>query len=206
MNFIKVVLSRLFVILILFSFLVSCKKATLSHVDYINWVENEDNGLNVGKEFKDINYQILYKPVSYIVAKELVNGGIKNNEVATRIKELGDMQYATLRIKVANSNEVMGANIKSQNEYYERLEYFMNNIQNDLVLIEDKDTLPCLLAHFERSYGLSPYNNFVLAFGKSINKKADKLIVFDDNIFGTGRVILKIENKDIEDEPAVNWN
>ncbi|MBA4241928.1 MAG: hypothetical protein C0448_14475 [Sphingobacteriaceae bacterium] len=184
----------------------SCEKTKLSPNDYVNWVEDNDNGLNVSKDFKGISFHVLYKPVNYIVAKEFLNGGVKKNETGKRITELGNMQYVTLRINVSNSNEVLGANLKSQNEYYERLEYYMNNIQDDLMLIEDKDTLPCLLSHFERNYGLAPYNDIVLAFGESINKSADKLIVFNDRVFGTGPVMLKINNKNLKNAPSVSWN
>ncbi len=187
-------------------FFSSCAKKTASPQEYISWVEDEDNGLSVGKSFDDISYTVLYKPVSYVVAKEFINGGIKQEGIAKRIKDLGDMQYVTLRIKSLKANELMRAGIKDESEYYQRLEYFMSDIQNDIYLIEDQDTLPCILNHFERTYGIAPYNNFVLGFGKTMHKNADKIFVFEDKLFGTGKVMLRIEAKDIDGVPQLKLN
>ena len=206
MKYIKVELNKIkyfFILLVLFT---SCFKTDLSPEKFIIWVEDEDNGLSLTKEFNDVNFQILYKPINYIVAKELINGGLKKDQIQKRIIELGDMNYFTLRIKSNNSNEVLSANINEEAEYNQRLEYFMGDMQNDINLIEGTDTIPCALHHFERSYSLAPYNSFVIGFSKTKNTDADKVFVFEDRVLGTGKVMFKIKKNDINNIPNVIWN
>lgn len=205
MKCIKVGLNKLklgFFILLFYS----CGKQNLSPDYYVKWVENENNGLSLSKDFNDVNFQILYKPIDYIVAKEYLNGNLKKEDIKNRVKELSNMQYFTLRIKSKNSNELLNANISSENEYYQRLEYFMGPMQDDIKLIENNDTIPCALHHFERTYGLAPYNNFVLAFAPSKSNNADKYFVFEDKILGTGKVTLQLKLKDINNIPNLVWN
>lgn len=207
MRHIRAVANKFFFITAAVAFcLFACGKKAVTPVEYVNWVEDNGNGLSVKKEFDDISYHVLYKPVNYIAAKELVNKGISMNEIPQRIKDLGDMQYVTLRITSLKANELLRAGIRDENEYYQRLEYFMGDIQNDIYLVEGKDTLPCMMNHYERNYGLAPYNNFVLAFGKSKDAKADKIFVYDDKILGTGKVMLKVGSSDIHAAPDINWN
>jgi hypothetical protein len=206
MNNTKVELSKYILVLMVCLWLMSCQQKTATPKEYVAWVEDEGNGLSVGKEFDDIAYAVLYKPANYIVAKEFLNGGIKQPQIAERIKALGDMQYMTLRITSLKASELLRAGITNENEYYERLEYFMNDIQQDIYLVEDKDTLPCVLNHFERTYGLAPFNNFVLGFHKSNNKQVDKLFVYDDQLFGTGKVMIGIKASDINQAPQLKLN
>jgi hypothetical protein len=189
--------------------LMGCGKQTLPPDEFIAWVENSSHGLSVKKEFKDVEFQVLFKPAQYIVAKELANGGIAKQDVPQRLKDLEGMQYFTLRIKATDSDELLSANAVNEEQYNQRLEYFMDAIQSDISLIDGKDTLPCALSHYERTYGLAPYNNFVLAFSKPKTKGNDnitsKIIVFNDKIMGTGKVMLKIESKDLNNVPGISW-
>jgi hypothetical protein len=200
----KVVLSR-FSWIIVVLFFVACGKKSLSPKYYVDWVENENNGLSLSKEFNDVDFQILYKPINYIVAKEYLNGNLKKENISKRLLELGNMQYFTLRIKSKSSNELLNANISNENEYYQRLEYFMGPMQDDIKLIENNDTIPCAIHHFERSYGLAPYNNFVIAFASSKINNSDKYFVFEDKILGTGTVTFKIKQQDINNIPNLVW-
>lgn len=192
--------------MVLVGFLTSCGVKSLKPEEYVKWVENADNGLSLTKEFDDVTFQVLYKPVNYIVAKEFLNGGIKKEEVDKRIKELGSMDYYTLRIKSNSSNELLSANIGNESEYYQRLEYFMGPMQDDINLINANDTIPCALFHFERSYGLAPYNNFVVGFAGQKKIDDDQTFVFEDKILGTGKVMFKIKSEDRKNIPNIIWN
>jgi len=182
----------------------SCQRQMTQSSDYISWVEDEDNGLVVKKEIDGMEYNLLYKPHDYILAKEYSANILDKGRIEARRKELGDLQYFTLRIRAGNNNELMKAGIANEQEYYARLEYFMSGMQSDLYLVEGKDTLPCRMQHYERTYGMSPWNNFVLGFDNpEKNKQEDKLLVYEDKVLGNGKVMLKIKYKAIENVPAL---
>jgi len=171
---------------------------------YIRWVEDQSHGLVVQKEIDDIEYTLVYKPCNYILAKEYETQALRASQFGQRRKELEGMQYFTLKLKSTKDQELLRAGIRSENDYYARLEYFMSGMQNDLCLVQGKDTLPCLMHHYERSYGLSPYNNIVLAFeNKPASAGEDKLLVYDDKVLGSGKVMLKIRSEDIADAPSL---
>jgi hypothetical protein len=195
--------SNLLFLFVLIIFLTSCSKKNLETTDYVSWVENESNGLSVTKELDDIKYRLLYKPVDYVVAKELINNAIKKNEVESRKKELGNMNYFTLRIESKKSEELMRVNIKSEDEYYHRLEYFMGYMQDDIYLVDGTDTINPSLFHFERNYGLAPFNDFVLGFNKSNRDPQDLYFIYNDQVLGTGKISIKINKDDISNVPNI---
>jgi hypothetical protein len=117
------------------------------------------------------------------------------------------MQYLTFRISTPNlKSELLKAGISSLEEYNQRILYCSFQMQNDLKLLDGRDTLNCELFHFERVYNLAPYATFSLGFplgkmecnGKQIN---DKTLIYDDKMFGVGRINLTIKGKDIENIP-----
>jgi hypothetical protein len=98
--------------------------------------------------------------------------------------------------------------MRTEGDYFQRLEYLTSNVQNDISLIEGTDTIPCGLCHYERNYGLSPYANIVLGFKKASgkNEKQDRIFVYDDQIWGVGKIMLKISNSDIDNVPFMKLN
>lgn len=200
---IKVRLNRVVLCIGLFFVFNSCGKKQLNPTEYIAWVEDEGNGLSVTKNLDNINYRLLYKPIDYIVAKELINNAIKKNEIESRKKELGNMNYFTLRIESKTSEELMRVNIKSEDEYYHRLEYFMGYMQDDIYLVDGTDTINPSLFHFERNYGLAPFNDFVLGFNKSNKDAQDLYFIYNDQVLGTGKISIKINKEDISDIPNI---
>lgn len=184
----------------------SCNKKKLNVDDFIFWVEDESNGLSVAKNFDDIKFRLLYKPVDYIIAKELTNNTLKKNEIESRKKELGIMNYFTLRIESKKSEELMRVNIKSEDEYYHRLEYFMSYMQDDIYLVDGMDTISPSLFHFERNYGLAPFNDFVLGFNKINKTPEDLYFIYNDKVLGTGKINMKINKEDISEIPNIILN
>jgi hypothetical protein len=190
--------------------MMSCSpKKELGLDEYAMWIENTDNGLSIKKEIADFEFRLIYKPIDYVIAYEYKKGGLQKDSIVKRKEHLKNYQYYTLKIKSTTDNELMRAGIQSDNEYYERLEYFTSNMQDDMVLVDGKDTLPCVLYHFERNYGVSPYNTMVMAFEDKVKqneKTNDKLFIYDDKILGTGKIAIKINGTDIDNSPALKLN
>lgn len=179
----------------------SCSKKELHSSDYIKFVEDESNGLRVSKNIGGVDYMVQYKPIEYILLKENNN----NVDIKKRKEDLEGMQYYTLSYSlVKNNKDILKFNLTSQDEYYERVNYFSFGLQNDIYLVEGKDTLDCKLFNYVRSYGLSPKADFVLAFSKNTQAQInDKLIVIEDKIFGGGIIKLKIAKEDIKNIPEL---
>ena len=180
----------------------SCFREALPPAEYKSWVENKENGLWVAKELGDFEFSILYKPTDYVALLELNPDSVEEQKIENSKKELGDMQYFTLKIKASQGNDLLKTRVESEMQYFERLNYLSTFMQDDIKLIEAGDTLPCKLFHMERNYGLAPYNNFVLGFAATKNEN-DKQVEINDKVFGVGKVILKVSKEDVDNIPQL---
>lgn len=188
--------------------LFSCSRDKLTPGEYIHWVTDKSNGLLTETAIGSYTFFLQYKPLDYVSLQERKGENLVKDSLEKTKKELEDLQYYTFKIRSADNNEVMAVQTENDPEYYSRLEYFMGVMQDDIVLVEGKDTLPCLLFHFERNYGLSPDNSFVLAFEKQKAQKnsSDRTLVFNDQVLGTGPVHLTIKGKSIDNIPELKLN
>jgi hypothetical protein len=186
--------------------LFSCQQERLSVEEYISYIKNPENGLNVNKEFNEFEFELIYKPVEFIAINEQRKLIIDTAWYQQRIKELQDLQYYTLKIASLSGSDMMKTGINTAQEYANRLHYFSDIAQYDIRLIDGKDTLTCALFHFERNYGVAPYNNIVLGFIKKKGKQKTKTLSFDEQVLGVGKVNLKIEENYINNIPQIILN
>ena len=187
-------------------FIIGCSKpSNLNTKDYAAWIENPANGVCITKKISDFEFAVLYKPIEYVVAMESKNKNISKDSILKRRENLKGYQYFTFRIRSLKDNEFLKTGMTSQNEYYERLEYFVSNAQNDIKLVEEKDTIPCALYHFERNYGISPYSSIVLSFEEKDNSNTkDKVFIYEDKVLGIGKIAIKIKGSELSDLPKLN--
>lgn len=174
--------------------------------EYMGWINNAENGLKVVKELKEFKFELFYKPIEYIAINEQRKFDIDTSLYTERLTELKDLQYYTLKIESLSGSEMMRTGIDSEDEYYQRLQYFNDIAQYDMALIDGNDTLSCVLFHFERNYGVAPYNNIVLGFPRKDGAPSSKTFRFSERVLGVGIVNLKISDKDINNIPELILN
>lgn len=189
----------------------SCTPASLDPSSYIQWVKDPKNGLVVEKQVGDFVYQLAYKPLEYAL---YINDSSQYKSRKMRQQFMGQ-QYFTLRISHRQfPHELLRLGIQDPQEYGQRIAYCTTLIQEDLSLDEGSAIIPCQIAHFERTYNLTNQIVFSLAFPKlnpekkadSLGKKyryMDKTIIFDDNLFGNGRIMLTIAGNSLNDLPKL---
>ncbi|MEM9022090.1 MAG: hypothetical protein AAGB22_00010 [Bacteroidota bacterium] len=174
----------------------ACQQAPLPPNDYVNWVQEAENGLRVGKDLNGYRFELQYRPAELIALQE--QGPATDLPTFTeRVEALEGMQYFTLHI-TPETGGLLDQDIQSEQEYYTRLDYFNSFMQQDLWLIDGRDTLACKLHHYENTNGLRPDHQFVLAFeqGNSPTTEA-KTLLFDDRVLGNGPVRLTIAKNDL---------
>src|SRR5690606_6843962 len=115
------------------------------------------------------------KPIEYMLYK-------KNND-SLRSKDFEDLHYFDFTLSHKNLTEYLKINLQEKEDYYHRLKYFSFDIQNDLSLVDGKDSSKCVFSHFERTYGITPYIKIVLAFDKNKESTNDLFFVYHDHIF-----------------------
>lgn len=196
-----------------FSFLSSKEK--LPPQEYMSWVEDSENGLVKSNTIEECVYSVFYKPLPYVVLKDWPDTALTQSAFDKQLDEYKGLQYYSFIIEsknVANGNqELLRYNLKSTDDYFARIEYYSFQVQNDIKLVEGKDTLVCRMSHFERAYGLQPKIKIVVAFDRrkdDLVKKEehynnDKVILFYDKVFGAGIVKLKIDKETLKNIPEL---
>lgn len=183
----------------------TCKERevlSLDTADYITWIENPDNGLVVNKDMNGLVFSLQYKPYEYEVMLQ-EKRALQGDEMHAIIDSISDMQYYTFRIATESGTDVQRYLAHDDQEYYARLEYFSLQMQNDIALIDGNDTLPCLMFHYERTYGIDPRATFVMAFNAKQKSTDSKTLLFTDRVFGSGPVLLTIESSSLQQIPQL---
>lgn len=190
---------------------VDINRTSLSKDEYIAWIRDTDNGLHQTEKIDDLTFSVFYKPLDYVVLQELASARTSIDSFQTFTEQYEGLQYFTLSIKSDRSQDILKHNIRNDQDYYNRIDYFSFRMQSDIQLIEGNDTLACRIFHYERTYQVAPYTNFVLAFedtryAGSFPARHDKTLVLHDQAFGKGIVKVKLKAKDINKIPQLVIN
>ena len=183
-------------------------EAMLKPEPYVDFITNPDNGLTVTKEIGNFLFSVIYKPLDFVAMINLEKDSVKYMNVNKERSEIAGMQYFTLKLEARDFNdELLKFNLNSDRQYEDRVNYFAFRMQQDIQLIEGKDTLNCELFHFERNYGAAPYASFILGFENTgdTNRIYDKTISLNEKVFGTGKVNITISKESIANIPQLTF-
>jgi len=143
--------------------------------------------------------KVYYTNDALVLRKEIGNYFFELKHAPDQSSENDTQEHQSfiLKIGVMKGNDILSEGIGDESEYHTRLTYFDQEAQSDMKLVENGDTLSCLLYHFERNYGIAPFNNIVMTFPNAKDKTIlnDKLFIFEDNILGLGTIKFKLEKE-----------
>lgn len=205
----KVVTNRFYACCMFIFCATSCENHYLNPSAYCHWLEDISHGLRVVTTKGAFQFTLQYKPWEYVTLKEKGRAIKTKKDLESSGRQYQGMQHYNLQLLSKEAKgEVLRVGAGSDEVYQERISYFSYPAQQDFMLIDGKDTLPCLLYHFERSYALAPYCNMVLGFaakeGLSKEDIQDKTLVYDDRMLGCGKTLLTVKAEDIRNLPEIN--
>lgn len=146
------------------------------------------------KTIEDFEFKLKYRPHLVLIIQD--NDTIPSGKtIITRASEYEHLHYMTLSIENKKwHSELLKYNISSGEEYSERINYYSFKCQNDIYLIEDKDTLKGAFVNFERTFDISPLINITMAFERKKTGPFSKLsFAFDDKIFNNGKINFELD-------------
>ena len=202
-------LKLLIPLIILLGIGIRCKQdsSILDPIEYKRWIENPTNGLCVKKKVGNFEYIAQFKPSDYIVVQEEKQKTLNTSLVEERKAALGDESYYfNLRIKtIDKAASPLTFELSSEQAYQDRLGYFVYDMQQDLYLLQNEDTIYCTLYNFARNYETAPFLDFALAFsnGNKINLKEDFTFILEDKKLGTGIIKMNFEKNNLLNTPVL---
>lgn len=191
-----------YLIIILLAVVYSCKQDGLQPKEYAMYIAEDANQLHKTVDAGSVTYALQYKPLDFIVSNELKKDKISSETLKNRKEVLKGLQYYSLRMTSKIGGDVMKLGVNSNNQYFDKINYYSFDFKHDIILVEGKDTLTCKLFHFVRSHGTTPYVDFVFAF-------EDKQTTIDKEIYIYDQATLQdvlhftIKNNDIKQIPEL---
>ena len=196
----------------------ACGQTTISsYDDYLQWLNDVENGLVVNKEVNGITLKVKHLPAHYLAYQDLSNKPFIKKEVADSIINKYSKSLTFLvtigvdgQIK---KGDVMYQGVRDYEAYKERL-YAMNfDIEEDISITMDGLTYQPVLSHLENGYGLTDSRNIMVVFVPHTKEEAvfyasqDIQFTYDDEIFNTGINHFQFNRSDINRVPTFTfWN
>lgn len=175
--------------------------------EFVNYVESKRSGFKKSVTTGDIEYIIQYKPVEYIIYKEM-HGNIANEDsFENRRKELESTVWFNVYLKSKNSNvNPLKGNVSGLGEYNQNYQYLLTQASNDFKMYYGNNSVEAekITCHFETNYGLTPTDIFVLGFKIPDAKPVkDMTLVYDDKLYNNGIIKVKILQEHIANTPTL---
>lgn len=198
-NILKV--KRAFFYVSCFFLICSCSNQ-LTGKELHQWVVNPSNELIKSIESAEHQWDIQYEPLDYMIAKSFKQKIPSQIEYDSVRKRKEGLQYFKIKIQSKIHGNIFKNDPLYRTDDSQVLDYFLNDFEYDLLLVDGKDTLLPKLYHFERNYGALNYNNVLVAFNAS-DDKDDKKMLLQDRIFGLGLKDITIKKEHLEKIPKL---
>jgi len=185
----------------------SCGKEQLIPSEYSEWIKDPKNGMIDTEIAGGFEYTLFYQPVDLKIL-QAKGENITDEELQQSRDEMKGMEYFMLRIAAVDESDVLKKNLADENEYYLRTDYLSTVMQDDLSLVIDTDTMPCVLYHYEKNYHLYPFINILLAFenSNSENVSDDRVVLLNDRALSGFGIKFRIYGEDINKIPQLKLN
>jgi hypothetical protein len=177
-----------------FFIIYGCNKIT--PIEMVHWVENESNGYRHVIEMGDMQFTLQESPPEYKLCIEN-KGQIskKDIDLVSKTEESEFLQFNLKIQAIGTETALLKYKAGSEEEYFSRLGYYVRDVEKDIYLIADSDTLYPVLCHFERNYHIAPYNTITFAIESNGKLNSKSKLVFYDRVFNKGPIVFRIRNK-----------
>lgn len=167
------------------------------------FIENstKNQSLTSLKEIGSVQYRLNYVPNDVEALKRTDYEKMNNDSIENYINEFRSnykgVYFFTLYISNKSGEDCIKLLASENRSYEDLIKYCSFGINNDFYAVKGNDTLACIAANFERTYGLSKDIRFNLSFrgDKTMadNKVNDLSLVYEDNLFKNGIIKFRFD-------------
>lgn len=178
-------------------------KTELPLEQLVKWVGEKENDLSKTKDISEMTYHLSYMTKECMAYMELKDKPYSKEDLQKTLGYYSEMSYFNFRIELkAGQGELLKYNLKSPQQYTERISYVSFEMQKDIYLVQGKDTLLPGLYHFERTFDVAPFTTVMLAFdNKKFNPSEEFTVVYNDKLFNKGFIKYNYKPKQLIDLP-----
>lgn len=174
--------------------------------EFVSWCADDNNKLTKLKEILDMKFKLSYLPPESMAFLELRTEAYDLTKFQKTCQDYSAMTYFNFRLEaIKGKGELLKYRLRSPAQYEARIKYMSFNMQNDICLVQGKDTLLPGLFHFERAFEAAPYATTMFAFdNKKFNKNSDFTIFYNDRLFEKGYVKFSYKNGQLINIPNIS--
>ena len=175
-------------------------------VEFNAWVAAEENNLVKSKSVSEINYKMSFVPKELMAFNELKSQEYTKEEFETALTHYKDMSYFNFRIEIPEGEgELLKHKLSSPQQYDARINYMSFKMQQDIILVQNNDTLFPGIFHFERIFEIAPFTTVMIAFdNQKFNPEKEFTIIYNDQLFNKGYLKYYYQPNLLIDLPKIN--
>jgi len=153
----------------------------------VEW-SNKSEQVFKHKKIGEFEFNLKHLSADMMALQEL-RGKVTDEKMLNETRQhYSELMYFKLNIQNPNYHkELLKYNLETGDDYSRRINYFSFEINRDLLLTNGKDTVPCALHEFERTFNLESGLNFVMAFPR-IDTKKEYTVIYQDQLFKNGTI------------------
>lgn len=183
----------------------SCSDSTrLFPSEYKQFVNSDECPLIQSKEINAIKYTVRLQPPE-LTALNCVGDSIKTeSDFSRHLTYYADKMNVILLIGDADESEhLVKKTIFDPTKFHSILSYANTKLAEEVILVQDDDTLYTSLIHLEPANSMQPFLRISMNFhGVNPNAKA-YTIVFNDNIFQSGPMKFRYSSELFKELPTL---
>lgn len=180
-----------------FLYLTSCN-TSLSPEKYSEWATSLESGLSKTLSSEGYDYNIKYEPLPLVALKR--NGSdIEKEELDKFLSDAKGTHYFLMEVSVTTGEDLITYQAISHAEMQRKIHYFAYRLQGDISFRMGKETFPCDIFHFERSFDLKPSRTFVIGFNSNETDSSDNPItlIIDSVLLNEEPIEIEFEISDL---------
>lgn len=172
---------RLNYTILLIFFCISCSSVPdeLTLSEYIEYINDPNNGLIVSQEINEMKFTSSFQPP--ILINELIKKrGLQSVDVSS------DLSFK-VKIEMIDKSDVIKKDVSQSGQYFYRLQYLNTEMQKDFKIISNNDSLPCKLLNYEYFEGITPYLIVNISMPKpNKNNNESIVLIYNDKLWDKG--------------------
>lgn len=184
------------------------KKLELAPRDFVTWIKSEKNGFYKTQIQNGLVVSVLYRPTPFMVCvqerKESMSQALYNRKA----QDFENMLYFSLQLELPEQGgDLLKYQLPDSASLHQRVQYYSFDVSKDIILLQDEQKIPCVMHHFERTFGISPKLTLMLAFSrKDVDFTKNFVFRFKDVIFDKGVFNLQYSKDVLETYPKLILN
>jgi hypothetical protein len=186
--------------------LIACGQQSVEASEFMQWVRDPAHGLVSRVERNGFIIDAQFKPAEFLLINEhrRDQSGLTDTAIADWKRSQEGSYHFTLRLASAKGAPFLNEGLHSNEEYYQRIRYYTELVDQDLQLVINRDTIPCAVSLFERTYGAAPFDNLVFSFVTDRPfGSTDIQLIYDDHALGLGPLRFDFLKEDLLELPML---